>query len=144
MTLKKYLLIHIGLTILVCAAVIWPVLHYFSPDFFWLAYLAIGLTSSTSLLAFVLVFRALDKPFKFFLNFVVGGMFAKMLVGIIAILSLGLNLPKDKLFFFAVVFLICYLIFTTLEVTSLMRKNKALKANSNEEEKISDNQHKSS
>ena len=144
MTLRKYLLIHIGLTLLVCLGVVFPVIQYFSPDYFWLAYLAIGLTSSTSLLAFVLVFRALDKPFKFFLNFVIGGMFAKMMVGIMAIIALGLNLPKDKLFFFAVMFMIGYLIFTTLEVTSLMRKNKTMKTDLNKEKKIPESEHKGS
>lgn len=135
---------HLGLTLIVCLGVIYPVIHFYGAGSLWLAYLAIGIASLGSLLAFTLVFKAMEKSFKSFLTFVVGGMFSKMLAGIIAIVSLAMAVDKKTLFFFAVAFLLSYLVFTTLEVTSLMRRNKEVLEKEKEEKKITDDRHKNS
>ena len=144
MTVKKYLLLHLALTLLVCIGAFFLVRTMYGAEFLWLTYLAIALTSLPSLLVFVLVSRGLQKPFKFFLSFVVGGMFMKMLIGIIAMVSIGVYGERDQLFFFAVTFMLGYLVFTSLEVTSLMRKNREVQIAAEEEKKISDNQDKNS
>ena len=142
MTLKKYIWLHLALTVLVSLGTTFPIQNMYGAHFLWLAYLAVALTSLPSLLAFFLVFRALEKPFQFFLNFLIGGMLMKMLIGITAIISLSFWVPRENLKMFAVIFLICYLLFTTLEVTSLMRKNKQLKQGREDPKKTTDNHHK--
>jgi len=90
------------------------------------------------------VVKSLEKSFQFFLNFVLGAMMAKMLVGIIVIISLGLSIAREKLIFFTVLYLIGYLVFTTLEVSALMIKNRQVIQAKKDQEKISDDQHKNS
>ena len=81
---------------------------------------AILLSALSSIAAFIIVLRGIEKRIQAFLSYVVGGMMAKMFVGIITITAVVL-LWEPLGVAYVLSYFGSYLVFTTFEVYALMR-----------------------
>ncbi len=75
--------------------------------------------------AYSLTYTGLEKRPTLFMSYLMGAMMIKMLVGILAILIIGIKF-REHLATFALSYISSYFAFTGFEVYGLMRKLRAL------------------
>ena len=119
----KYTLIHLGITGLVMTAAWFLIQDDPGPKAAKFSLIAAGLTSLTSLLAYIVVYTSLDKNPKMFMSYLFGGIFIKMMTGLTAILLVTWK-AKEMAIPFAITFLLSYLVFTSMEVIFLLKKSR--------------------
>ena len=127
LTLKKYLLIHLGVALILAGGAFYPVWIKFDPDSVTAMYCGFGVAMLSSLLAFIIAFRGIERDVRKFMNYVVGGMLMKMMFGIGTIFIVALSFEKPIIRAYVISFFLSYLIFTSIEVWALMRKNASVK-----------------
>lgn len=74
-----------------------------------------------TLVAYSLTYTGLRQETKGFIGFLMGGMFLKMLIGIVFVVIVALQFPDVKIPY-VVSYILCYFAFTGFEVYALMRK----------------------
>ena len=86
---------------------------------------AISLSGLLTMVAYTLSYKGLDKKEPTtFVAYLLTGMFAKMLVGILTVILIALEY-KEIVSEYVVSFFLAYFIFTAFEVYGLMRKLRA-------------------
>lgn len=86
---------------------------------------AISLSGLLTMVAYTLSYKGLDKKeTTTFVAYLLTGMFAKMLVGILTVILIALEY-KEIVSEYVVSFFLAYFIFTAFEVYGLMRKLRA-------------------
>lgn len=119
----KYIFLHLGVTILGMVAAWFLLQDDPGPKAAKFSLFAAGITSMTSLFAYLVVYTSLDKNPKMFMSYLFGGIFIKMMTGLTAILVVTWK-SKEMAIPFAVTFLVSYLVFTSLEVFFLLKKSR--------------------
>ena len=98
---------------------------------------AILLSGCSGLLAYIITFSGLEKKVTMFMTYVMGGMLAKMFIGLMTIMIIAMQF-EEFVKPFVLTYFFCYFIFTSFEVYSLMRK---LRAVSNKEKRNTHEDH---
>lgn len=82
--------------------------------------LALALVAFTTLASFYVTLPVLEKKFTLFMYAVLGGMMAKMFIGIVSVVAV-LLLRKDWKIFYVAAYFFSYFLYTFFEVYVLMR-----------------------
>ena len=124
MKTSTYTGIHLGLTVLVAGlSLLFTSTFIQEAQIYSIAALVLG--SLLSLVAYIIVANGLDRNPRGFMTYVMGGMTLKMMVGLACMLAI-IFIKREMAMIFIVSFFVAYLIFTSLEIFALLRKNKRL------------------
>jgi len=85
----------------------------------------------TGVVAYVIIYRALEKETKKFIGALFGGMLGKLLIGMLSVLLVAF-FDRRVINEFVIVFFTGYFLFTAFEVNALMRKLRAEKTDTSE------------
>ena len=118
---SRYIWLHLGLTLLLIATGLVALAVEPAKQNTLLIEGAILLNSITSYVGYRISWYGLEKMPRFFMNYVLMGMFIKMMAGLATIMLLAWLL-KEGVIPYAGAFMLSYLIFTALEVIYLMKK----------------------
>jgi uncharacterized membrane protein YiaA len=118
--IPQFLLLTIGIALaLVLSA--WLLIQGVEPAYSFPAIVtAIGIACVPTLLAYSLTKPVLDKSQKQFMNMLFTGMMAKMFIGLISIVIVGVRFREVRSEY-VVMYIIAYFVFTGFEVYGLMR-----------------------
>lgn len=112
----------VSLIALFCVTMAYIVVTFAWPQFFFpVILIAIMLAYIPTMIAYSLTYTGLEKDTTKFVGFLLTGMLAKMLVGIIAIVVVAVSFKVYRNEF-VVTYMASYFIFTGFEVYGLIRK----------------------
>ena len=96
----------------------------------------IGLSGLSGIIAFLITFSGIQKRIRSFMNYVMGGMLAKLFIGIITVSIVAIK-AGDYAMLFVLSYFFAYILFTSFEVFALMRNLRPIleerENNANEE-----------
>jgi len=138
-TKNRFILFQLGLT-LVLAVASWLLIDGWLPaPSLTFVFVALGISGAASIAAFIITFNGLQKAIRSFSTYLIGGMVAKLLIGIFSISIVALRF-RDFAEVFVLSYFFFYLVFTSFEVFALMRNLrpnlKKAKRDSNEEDAV--------
>jgi hypothetical protein len=93
---------------------------------------AIGLSAVSGIVAYMIVYKGIEKRITLFTAYVSGSMLLKMMLGILGVFLVSFKW-KDYAAPFVLSYFFCYFIFTSLEVYWLMRKLRPISKNGRRE-----------
>jgi hypothetical protein len=136
MTPKQFIPIQLGL-ILLCAGAAWfPIQSSYGQTASILVSVGIALSGISGIIAFLITFSGVKKRVQAFMNYLMGGMLAKLFIGIITVSVVAIK-AGDYAMLFVLSYFFAYILFTAFEVFALMRNLRPIlkerEHNANEE-----------
>lgn len=120
MTKTRFLLFQVALAV-VLAIGSWLLIDGWLPaPALTFVFVALGISAAASIAAFVITYNGIEKAIRSFSTYLIGGMVAKLLIGIFSISIVALRF-RDFAEVFVLSYFFFYLVFTSFEVFALMR-----------------------
>lgn len=136
MTPKQFIPLQILLMAVAVGAAWFPIQSSYGQTGAILVSVAIGLSGISGIIAFLITYSGIKTKIRSFMNYLMGGMLAKLFIGIITVSVVAIKAgPFSMLFVLAYFF--AYILFTSFEVFALMRNLRPIlkerEHNANEE-----------
>lgn len=120
MPFSRFIIFQLLILAVICGLGWWIVQPLYGQTAAILCLVAAGLAGGAGIVAYLITLRGIEKRVALFMNFLMGGMLAKLFVGIVTVSLVAIKL-REFAVPFVLTYFFSYILFTSFEVYALMR-----------------------